>query len=103
MSLTTKGDYQEIANRIRIDMDSRSPRLRLSVVGYLVDAGITPKKVGGVNEWLGLVRDTITLIGEDLDEFADGVENFEVSDEVGDEDSDGYEILKLKEKDQGYL
>ena len=103
--METKGHYQDIANRIRIDMDSRSPRLRLSVIGYLVDAGVTPKKLGGMDEWLNLIKETITYIGEDLTSFAQDIEDLippeESDDDGADKDKDAYSILKDGTK--GYL
>ena len=74
----TRGYYQGLANRMRIDMDSRSPRLRLSVVGYLVDGGVTPEKVGTTAEWLAFVDKTIEFIGADLADLVGEIAEFEL-------------------------
>ncbi len=93
-----RGDYQEMANRIRTDMDGRGPRLRLSVVGYLTDANVTPKTVGSVDEWLDLVKKTVTFVSEDMEGYANMVEALEPPEEgeevEGGEVKDAYAIRK---------
>jgi hypothetical protein len=101
----TRGYYQGLANRIRIDMDSRSPRLRLSVIGYLVDGGITPKSVGSASEWLEFIEKTVTFVGADLVEFVDDIAEFELPEksEHGEADivgAPGDDVLKGS---KGYL
>ncbi len=88
-----KGYYQGVANRIRIDMDSRSPRLRLSVLGILLENGVTPEAMGGIDEWGEFFRDVLTVVGGGLDEFADEIQGFE-EDEPDTDVKDAYDILK---------
>ncbi|KKK40165.1 hypothetical protein LCGC14_3155410 [marine sediment metagenome] len=92
-----RGDYQTIANRIRTDMDGRGPRLRLSVVGYLIDNEVTPDKLGGVNEWLDLVEKTVNYVTADMEEYATIIENLVEPDETNhpeEEVKDAYDINK---------
>jgi hypothetical protein len=92
-----RGDYQEIANRVRTDMDGRGPRLRLSIVGYLIDNKVTPERVGGVDEWLDLVKTTVDYVTEDMEDYANTIENLtppEKTDHPEEEVKDAYEIRK---------
>ena len=103
----TRGYYQGLANRMRIDMDSRSPRLRLSVVGYLVDGGVTPEKMGGTTEWLELVDKTIEFIGADLADLVGEIAEFELP-EGGEKGEDllNYDKVRkeeAKKRDGPYL
>ena len=96
--METRGVYQSLANRIRIDMDSRNPKLRLSVIGYFVEAGITPHEVGGQEEWMDLVEDTVEYIGAEFAEFVASVENLTLPEQEEDDkdaDKNAYEVLKL--------
>ncbi len=101
----TRGYYQGLANRIRIDMDSRSPRLRLSVIGYFVDGGVTPKKVGGVDEWLEFVDKTVQFVGADFDAFANDIAEFVLPEKGEDfKDADGTEDMgDILKGSKGYL
>jgi len=102
--MKTKADYQEIANRVRIDMDGRGPRVRLSMVGYLTDNDVTPESVGGVDEWLDLIKRTVDWIGEDYEAYVTMIENLDVVEGVTEsDDTDAYSILDVKPKNQGYL
>ncbi len=80
--MTQRGDYQTIANRIRTEMDGRGPRLRLSIVGYLTENKVTPDKVGGVDEWLDLIKKTVDYVTEDMEAYADTIAALELPDEV---------------------
>ena len=96
----TRGYYQGLANRIRIDMDSRSPRLRLSALAYLVEAGITPDSVGSVQDWLDLLESTVKYIGEDFESYVESVETFklpEPDDDKDEKDKNGYSIISEHE------
>jgi len=88
-------------------MDSRGPRLRLSIVGYLTDNGVTPETVGGSEEWLDLIDKTVTWIGENMEEYADTVANLEIPEETDSADDFGvrnaYDDLREGHKGDGYL
>ncbi len=100
----TRGYYQGLANRVRIDMDSRSPRLRLSVLGYLVDAGVTPEKVGTTDEWLEFLDKAVDFVGADLAEFADDIAEFELPEKSEDDEVVGKPFDDvLKKRDGPYL
>jgi hypothetical protein len=77
-------------------MDSRSPRLRLSVLGLLLDAGFTPDKVGS-ETWTAFFEDIVDYLGDGLDGFANDVAGFELpKNEEGvkeNPEKDAYEIL----------
>lgn len=99
--MENRGYYQGIANRTRIDMDSRSPRLRLSIIGFLAEAGVTPKKMRGPEEWLNLVKSIVNYVGEEHEAFAEGVEKLVVPEEgTNDEPANAYDIMKAG--DGGY-
>ena len=90
-----RGDYQEVANRIRTDMDGRGPRLRLSIIGYLTDNKVTPEVVGGVDEWLDLIKRTVEYVTEDMEAYALDVEKLTPPEETNhpeDVVKDAYEI-----------
>lgn len=78
--------YQSIANRVRMDMDSRSPRLRLSVVGGLTEAGYTPDQD---DEWLETVENIVDFVGAEMENFADMIEGLTPPDKIDDDDDDG--------------
>jgi len=107
----TRGYYQGLANRMRIDMDSRSPRLRLSVVGYLVDGGVTPEKVGTTAEWLAFVDKTIEFIGADLADLVGEIAEFELPEDGEKGEEKGEDLLnydkvrkeEAKKRDGPYL
>jgi hypothetical protein len=80
-------------------MDSRSPRLRLSVLGLLLEAGFTPDKVGS-EEWTAFLEDIVDYLGDGLDDWANDMAKLEVPEEEGDKDDklpgtekDAYRIL----------
>ncbi len=92
-----RGDYQTMANRIRTDMDGRAPRLRLSVVGYLLDNKVTPEKVGGMDEWLDLIELTVNYVTADMEEYATAVAELDEPEETvhpEDEVKDAYTIKR---------
>ena len=94
----TRGYYQGLANRMRIDMDSRSPRLRLSVIGYLVDGGVTPEKMGTTAEWLAFVDKTIEFIGADLADLVGEIAEFELP-EDGEKGEDFLSYDKVRKEE----
>ena len=98
-----RGDYQQIANRIRTDMDGRGPRLRLSVIGYLTDNKVTPETVGGVDEWLDLIKRTVKYITADMEEYADVIENLEVPEETDHPEDEVKDAYDLRSRGNQYL
>ena len=74
--INDKDHYQSVANAVRLELDSRSPRLRLSVIGYLTAADITPETMDGNDDrWLELVKAVVDYIGEEIDNFVEVIEN----------------------------
>jgi len=111
--LEDKGYYEGVANRIRIDMDSRSPRLRLSVLGMLLEAGVLSKpEIGHGEEWIAFLNRVVEYIGSGLDGFATSIKEFEPEEvnpsnansdkERAANDGFGGTILDIKDYD-GYL
>ena len=111
--MDNKNYYQDVANRIRIDMDSRSPRLRLSVLGLLLDAGIRPDKewYGVSEDWKTFFEELVDYVGAGLSDFATSVEQYVQEDEKEIKDgtsnmeravNEGYAILDLKDY-HGYM
>ena len=87
-----KDYYLEVANRVRMEMDSRSPKLRLTIIGALTDAGYLPTSDG---KWLERVQEMLEWVAEDAEEFVTMIEELEVIDpKKNEEDQDGYSILK---------
>ena len=66
----TQGYYQGIANRVRMDMDSRSPRLRLTTIGGLLEAGYRPDSD---ERWFETVEKIVEYVGAEMDNFADAI------------------------------
>lgn len=103
--MESKGEYQGVANRIRIEMDSRSPRLRLSVLGLLLDGGLTPKKVGGTEKFMEFLDELVEYLGSDLSSFTEGVEGFTIPEfEVEEVKGNGTQIKEPPNIDRsGYM
>ncbi len=90
-----RGDYQAIANRIRTDMDGRGPRLRLSVVGLLTEAGIIPTEDFSAKQWLELVSDTVDYVAADVNAYADHIAELEIPEDTDHPEEDvknAYEV-----------
>lgn len=74
-----------------MEMDKRSPRLRLSIIGYLLDAGRDPD--------LKVVDELVTYVAEDTSAYADDVSKISDPDEdntikdVADQTKNAYEQL----------
>ncbi len=98
-----RGDYQTIANRIRTDMDGRGPRLRLSIVGFLVDNKVTPDKLGGVDEWLDLVEKTVAYVSADMEEYANAVANLVEPDETNHPENEVKDAYGINQQGNQYL
>lgn len=85
--MDNKNYYQDVANRIRIDMDSRSPRLRLSVLGLLLDAGVKPDIGHGEDKWALFYQGIVEYVGSGLADFAISVEQFVQEDDKKEDES----------------
>lgn len=87
--MKNEGYYQRVANRTRIDMDGRSPRLRLSLIGYCIEQGIVPT--------VEQIEALSNYVSAELDEYiATILELPVVPDDEKDSDSDvrsGYDVM----------
>jgi hypothetical protein len=83
--------YQKVANHLRMEMDTRSPKLRLSVVGYLVDAGYLPSDPN----FLNMVREIMEYIGLETEEYLEGVAQLvDPVDPIQADEPNAYDVLK---------
>ena len=99
--MAKKDYYTEVVQRIRLELDRRSPRLRLSVIAYLTEAGVVPGE--DEDRWFNLIDRLVNYVGEDIDDFATMV--LETIDDDEDEEEsptqDAYDIFK--KGSDGYL
>jgi hypothetical protein len=105
--MESKGEYQGVANRIRIEMDSRSPRLRLSVLGLLLDGGLKPdlNREGATKEFMEFLDELVEYLGEGLSSFTESVEGFAIPEAEAEEvKGDGTQIKEPPNIDRsGYM
>ena len=87
-----KNYYKRLANRLTVEMDTRSPGLRLTVIGQLLEAGYTPAEA----QFLETVQTLVNYIGEKRDEYTQAVLEIEDPEDDGPEqtDSNAYKILE---------
>ena len=99
-----KPSQREIANEYRIQFAASHPRLRMSIVTYLMENGTVPNNTSmPLDEFIpiadGLV-DWITAEGEDFYEFIEGLN----ADDDEDEDLAQLKLVVENEQNQdGYL
>jgi hypothetical protein len=91
--------FEERADLIRMEFDARSPKIRLSIFAYLVEAGILGHERMGVEEFIDLMNRVNEFISADVEEYATDVgalepEVTEKSENLGD-----LNILTLGEDD----
>ncbi len=69
--------YAERADIIRMEFDVRSPKLRLSIFAYLVEAGIMPQEIVTEESFMELLAHVTEYVSDGVEEYADDVENLE--------------------------
>ncbi len=87
-----KDYYLEVANRLRVEMDGRSPRLRLSLIAALTDAGYLPTTD---DAWLDNMKTMLEWVSEEADGFMTMIEELKVIEpKENEKDQNAYSILK---------
>ena len=69
--------YSERADIIRMEFDVRSPKLRLSIFAYLVEAGIKPGDITSQEAFMELLAHVTEYVSDGVDDYADDVEELQ--------------------------
>ena len=66
-------DVREIADQYRINLDQRSPKIRLTVIMYLLENGIKPN-LDDPESFIEMARLLAIFVGEELEDFVNDIE-----------------------------
>lgn len=63
--------FADKANAVRSEFDGRHPKMRLTLVAYLVDAGFTPRNSDPVEieNWVSSVDTIMDWVTADMDDY----------------------------------
>ncbi len=65
---------REIADQSRVTLDSRSPKIRLTILTYLLENGVTPD-LDDPKPFIRTAKALSAFVGEKLEEFALDIES----------------------------
>ncbi len=65
--------FEERADILRMEFDVRSPKLRLSVFAYLIEAGVKPDEVNSIESFVSLMHKVTEFVAADVQEYANEV------------------------------
>jgi len=87
--------FEERADVIRMEFDVRSPKLRLSIFAYLIEAGVKPEEVNTIESFVSLMHKVTEFVSEDVPAYANDVAELQpekveksIALTFGDEDGD---------------
>ena len=69
--------FEERADIVRMEFDVRSPKLRLSIFAYLIEAGVKPDEVNTIEAFVSLMHKVTEFVAEDVKGYADTVADLE--------------------------
>lgn len=78
----TDPTYGDVLTRVRQDFNPASPKLRLSIITYLLDSNV----VGANTDVTAEADSILSWVLKDVDDFAEQMEKFSI--EAGEKDSD---------------
>ena len=93
----TTFSFEERADIVRMEFDSRSPKLRLSIFAYLIEAGVQPDEINTIESFVSLMHKVTEFVSEDVKGYAEDVAELE-PDKV-----EGNIVLLDKDGDDPYL
>lgn len=71
---------KEVANHLRTEFHSLSPRTKMSLISYLANAGYTPDVAESADEYIEVLRGLLEWVGEEQDEFFEMIETLDTED-----------------------
>ncbi len=69
--------FEERADIVRMEFDRRSPKLRLSIFAYLIEAGVKPQEVTDIESFVALMHKVTEFVSEDVSDYANDVAELE--------------------------
>ncbi len=69
--------FKERADILRMEFDVRSPKLRLSIFAYLIEAGVKPDEVNSIESFVSLMHKVTEFVAEEVSDYADEVAELE--------------------------
>lgn len=73
----TTFSFEERADILRMEFDGRSPKLRLSIFAYLIEAGVKPDEINDIESFISLMHKVTEFVSEDIKEYANDVSDLE--------------------------
>lgn len=69
--------FEERADIIRMEFDPLSPKLRLSIFAYLIEAGVTPGEIKTIEAFVELMHKVTEFVSENVGKYADIIAELE--------------------------
>ena len=72
---------KEVATQFRIEFGAQSPKLRLSVMAYLIEHGVVPSDTLSTSAFTAMIDEIVVYITSDSDGFAAYIESLQPLDD----------------------
>lgn len=69
--------WKDRADTLRMEFDPRHPKVRMTLIAYLGEAGVVPSNYDTVDEYVSMVDTLLTYIGKDAHGFFEMLEGFD--------------------------